>query len=548
MKIRLLTLSALALALTVPSPAASASIPGPNPGQAAPPFRVKMLDGKTVTLANFKGKVLVLNFWATWCPPCRRETPDMIASYKKLGSPGVVFLGLDQGEEAPLIRAFIAAKSLPYPVALDSDRVVGRAYDIRGIPTTYVIDGNGIIRARWVDVIAPEQLTSFVASAKEGKNGVIASALQTSIDRELDPSLYPFGTGHDAVLAAVKLVQKAISDSNAVAGKEDLSTGQVVDYLKTRAAQAALRDDAIAALMPVAADNADKALLLGLQGDSATDEEHWAGAAESYAQALALDLKNQDALGGLAFAQYELHDWQDEIASYQKLMALAPDAGTYIDFIGRAGLQLKEYPNAIAATQTGLTLAEKALAADPKKSLDSIVLVAYAHLYLAKAYVAAGESGKAHNQFLETAKYAVMMPVKSSSFAMYNEEAQEGLLSLDLDRSGRTAVTLAPWTGADLPGSVPGTIKYRLTVSGTSGKLVHLRATGMAKGWIASFCSDRVCSPMQLALNIPSSGVKIIEFQMIHNDDTAPKTTPVKVQASDGTTKSSADAHAVFTK
>lgn len=470
----------------------------------------------------------------------------MIASYKTLHSPGVAFLGLDQGEEAPLVRAFIAAKSLPYPIALDPDRAAGRAYDIRGIPTTYVIDRSGIIRARWVDVIAPEQLTAFVASAKAGENGVIASALQTSIDRKLDPSLYPFGSGHDGVLAAVKSVQKAILDSNTLAGKEDPSTGQVVDYLKTRAAQAALRDGAIAALQPLAASNSDKALLLGLQGDSATDEEHWEQAAGSYSQALVLDPKNQDALGGLAFAQYELHHWQDEIASYQKLMALAPDSGTYIDMIGRAYLQLKEYPNAISATKTGLSLAETALAADPKKSLDSVVSVAYAHLYLAKAYVAAGESLDAHAQFLQTAKYAAMLPVKSNSFAMYNEEAQEGLLSLDLNRSGRTAVTLAPWTGADLPGSVPGTIKYRLTVSGKSGKLVHLRATGMARGWIASFCSDRVCSPMQLALHIPPSGVKIIEFQMIHNDNNAPKKTPVQVQATDGSVKSNASASVVF--
>jgi hypothetical protein len=99
---------------------------------------------------------------------------------------------------------------------------------------------------------------------------------------------------------------------------------------------------------------------------------------------------------------------------------------------------------------------------------------------------------------------------------MYIEESQEAIVALRLgDGRGAAAVTLAPWTGPELPGSIPNTIKYRLIVAGNAGKTIALRASDVPKGWVASFCSDRVCAPFRVEVAIPENGVKIVEFQLV---------------------------------
>ncbi|HYW53310.1 MAG TPA: TlpA disulfide reductase family protein, partial [Dongiaceae bacterium] len=129
--------------------AAALALTGPQVGSAAPDFHLTTLGGKRVSLADYRGKTLVLNEWATWCPPCREETPDLIAAAKKLGGKGdVVFLGVDSTEAAPIVRAFIASKSLPYANAIDADKSFSKAYDVRAFPTTFVISPDGVLRAR----------------------------------------------------------------------------------------------------------------------------------------------------------------------------------------------------------------------------------------------------------------------------------------------------------------------------------------------------------------------------------------------------------------
>jgi hypothetical protein len=99
---------------------------------------------------------------------------------------------------------------------------------------------------------------------------------------------------------------------------------------------------------------------------------------------------------------------------------------------------------------------------------------------------------------------------------MYLEEAQEATVALAAAHpEGKTALSLAPWTGPDLPGSVSSTYKYRLVVAGTPGKTVALAASGLPKRWVASFCTDRVCAPFRTTVALPESGVKVIEFQVI---------------------------------
>src|SRR4030081_2906918 len=110
---------------------------GPQVGAPAPDFHLTTLDGKAVSLADYRGKTLVLNDWATWCPPCRQETADLIAAAKKFGvKRDVGCLGVASTEAAPIVRAFVASKSVPYAQAIDGDKAFSKAYDVRAYPST----------------------------------------------------------------------------------------------------------------------------------------------------------------------------------------------------------------------------------------------------------------------------------------------------------------------------------------------------------------------------------------------------------------------------
>ena len=149
--------SALGLGLC-PLPAGAAELPGPVVGRPAPPFTLTTTGGKHVSLADYRGKTLVINVWGSWCPPCRLETPDLIAEAKAGALRSVAFLGIDTTEPASAVRAFVAAKGIPYPqVATTADSEFARAYDIRNYPTTFVIDPSGVLRARHADNVLPRR-------------------------------------------------------------------------------------------------------------------------------------------------------------------------------------------------------------------------------------------------------------------------------------------------------------------------------------------------------------------------------------------------------
>ena len=120
---------------------------------------------------------------------------------------------------------------------------------------------------------------------------------------------------------------------------------------------------------------------------------------------------------------------------------------------------------------------------------------------------------------------------------MYLEEAQEGSIATGI--TGRaTALSLAEWTGADLPGSIASTLKYRLAISAAPSSQVTLRASGLPKGWVASFCSDRLCRPFTATLQVPAVGVKIVEFQIVPGSAPAPASVRIDALAAGKTVAS----------
>jgi peroxiredoxin len=114
----------------------------------APYFELKDLNSNKVRLTDFAGKVIILDFWATWCPPCKKEIPDFIELYKQYSKRGVTIIGIAL-DEYNAVKNFHSENKINYPILLGTDEVVKLYGGIRGIPTTFVIGKDGTIRQRY---------------------------------------------------------------------------------------------------------------------------------------------------------------------------------------------------------------------------------------------------------------------------------------------------------------------------------------------------------------------------------------------------------------
>jgi len=111
----------------------------------APEFSLKNEDGKVFKLSDYKGKLVIINFWATWCPPCRYEMPAMERAWKKLKGKGVVLLAINVGEDENTIFEFTAKYPMTFPILLDRKGEVVKKYKVTGLPTTYIISTDGVV-------------------------------------------------------------------------------------------------------------------------------------------------------------------------------------------------------------------------------------------------------------------------------------------------------------------------------------------------------------------------------------------------------------------
>ena len=114
----------------------------------APPFDLTLFDQETLSLADLDGKVVVLNFWASWCPPCRFEMPDFEAAWKEYRDQGVVFVGVAVSDSEEDARSFAEETGVTYPIGLDGEGVTSVAYEVTSLPTTVFIDREGRIARR----------------------------------------------------------------------------------------------------------------------------------------------------------------------------------------------------------------------------------------------------------------------------------------------------------------------------------------------------------------------------------------------------------------
>jgi peroxiredoxin len=130
-------------------------------GDAAPAFHATDLAGARVSLDDFRGRVVVVNFWATWCPPCRVELPELDAYEAEMGG-RVVVLGIDSGESADTVAPFVRQHGLRFPILLDEGRAISAAYGVTGLPTSLIVDRAGIVRERVIGPMTRDTLARRV--------------------------------------------------------------------------------------------------------------------------------------------------------------------------------------------------------------------------------------------------------------------------------------------------------------------------------------------------------------------------------------------------
>jgi len=127
-------------------------------------FKLTDLQGKTWHLQELRGKVVLVNFWATWCPPCRKEMPDLDALYNRFKDQGLVILAISD-EEMAKVGPFIAEKKISYPILLDPGRKVNDLFVVEGIPKSFVFDRSGKLVAQSIDMRTRAQFLGMLSQA-----------------------------------------------------------------------------------------------------------------------------------------------------------------------------------------------------------------------------------------------------------------------------------------------------------------------------------------------------------------------------------------------
>lgn len=148
----------------------SAGLAGDVSGKPAPEFELKDLNGKTVHLSDYRGKAVVLNFWATWCPPCKVEMPWFVDLQERYGSQGLVILGvaLDDASKEQIAK-FASDMKLNYPVLIGEDKVAQAYGGVEMLPTTFYIDRNGKVTERVFGLLDRKEIEENAVKVLESK-------------------------------------------------------------------------------------------------------------------------------------------------------------------------------------------------------------------------------------------------------------------------------------------------------------------------------------------------------------------------------------------
>ena len=153
----------LALILAGCTGPGSAAPQGITEGTRARDFELQSLNGDPVALSDYRGSVVLVNLWATWCGPCRAEIPDFEAAYQARKDEGFVVLGVNLEESPETVEPFLAEFEVTYPVVLDERGQVMKEYRGRGLPMSFIVDREGVIQVRHMGLLTAGQLDDYLA-------------------------------------------------------------------------------------------------------------------------------------------------------------------------------------------------------------------------------------------------------------------------------------------------------------------------------------------------------------------------------------------------
>jgi peroxiredoxin len=142
---------------------------GINKGNQALGFTLDSLDGAKVSLSDYRGNVVLVNFWATWCGPCRAEIPAFEEAYQAHKDEGFVVLGVNEQEAPEAIEPFLAEMGVSYPILLDRQGQVMSEYRVLGMPTSLLLDQDGVIQVRHTGLMTADQLETHLAKLLSGR-------------------------------------------------------------------------------------------------------------------------------------------------------------------------------------------------------------------------------------------------------------------------------------------------------------------------------------------------------------------------------------------
>lgn len=135
----------------------------PELNAVAPPFTLPTLTGQSLRLADLRGRVVIVNFWATWCEPCKAEMPLLQSVYERYALRGVRLVAVNLGESRVTAKNWVDAAGLTFDVVLDKSQQVGATYQLRGQPSTYIISPDGIIRYIAFGTVSREAIEAAIA-------------------------------------------------------------------------------------------------------------------------------------------------------------------------------------------------------------------------------------------------------------------------------------------------------------------------------------------------------------------------------------------------
>lgn len=149
-------------------------------GKAAPDIKMPLIDGGEFRMSEYAGRPMIVNFWASWCPPCRDESPGFERTWRRFSDSGFLLIGVDIQDTVEDGQAYIREFDLTFPNGIDLDGKITVDYGVIGLPVTFFIGADGIVKGRWVGALPEDRLVGWVEALTAGATPAGASDVENT--------------------------------------------------------------------------------------------------------------------------------------------------------------------------------------------------------------------------------------------------------------------------------------------------------------------------------------------------------------------------------